>query len=214
MENRFERNCGISLIIAAVLMTITMAMHPAGGSIEHLLKISPVIIVTHSIALASLPFALLGFWGLTKRLNDGSVLPVGAFITMSMGMVAVLCAAAANGLILPIFINHYKDATPEMISSIKPILSYNSALNHAFDYIYMGAACGSVLIWSMLILQTARLPKWLGWLGVMLALTLIISTIIGFVFTNLTGFRIFILGFVVWTVCTALLLMKGNAVRG
>lgn len=208
MEHRFERHCGISLITATVLMVITMILHPAGGSMEHLLKISSIIIISHSIALVSLPFGLLGFWGLTKRLDNAGILPMGAFITMSLGMVAVMCAAAANGLILPMFINHYKDAPPEIINSINPILKYNSALNHAFDYIYMGASCIAVFTWSVLILQTGRLPKWLGWLGIVLALVLIVSAIIGFVFTDLTGFRIFILGFVVWTICAGLLLMK------
>ena len=177
-----------------------MVMHPAGGSIEHLLKISSTIIITHSIVILSIPFGLLGFWGLTHRLGINTILSIAAFITMSVGMIAVLCAAAINGLTLPLFLRHYDRATPELLNSIKPILTYNSSLNHAFDFIYMGAACLSILLWSILILKTSLLPKWLGWLGIVLSSIAVVSTIGGFDFVDLTGFRIFISGFIVWTV--------------
>ena len=210
MKNTFEYRCGTALIIACLLMIVTIVMHPAGGSFEYLLKISSMIMITHSIALLSVPFALLGFWGLTKRLDNNNFLSIAAFITMSLGIVAVMCAAVTNGLVLPIFIDYYRDATPDKISLIKPILHYNTALNHGFDLVYIGASCLSIFLWSLVILQTGRLPKWFGWMGIALALVAVISMIMGFVFVNLTGFRIFIMGFVVWTILAGLFLRKEN----
>ncbi|MEO8404947.1 MAG: hypothetical protein ABI480_10135 [Chitinophagaceae bacterium] len=208
MNNKFEYRCGTSLIIASLLMVVTMVMHPAGGSIEYLWKISSMIMITHSIALISVPFGLLGFWGLTKRLDSGNILSIGAFITMGLGTIAVMCAAAVNGLVLPLFINHYRDSTPEKISAIKPFLNYNISLNHAFDLIYIGAACGAILLWSIVVLKTGRMPKWFGWLGILLAFIAIGSMIAGFIFFSLTGFRIFIFGFVVWTILAGFFLRK------
>ena len=58
-----EKNAGISLIVFTVLIFFTMVLHPAGGSFEHLLKITSLIVVTHAVAIASIPFAVIGFWG-------------------------------------------------------------------------------------------------------------------------------------------------------
>ncbi len=75
-----ERSSGTALLLGSLLMIITMGLHPAGGSIEHLIRISPVIIITHSLAIVSIPFMLFGFWGLTKMLYGQPLLSTFAFI--------------------------------------------------------------------------------------------------------------------------------------
>ena len=194
-------------------MVVTMVLHPAGGSLEHLYKITTLIIITHSLALVSLPFSLLGFWGLRKRLEKQKLLSNAGFVTMALGIFAVMCAAATNGIALPLFINHFRDATPGTIESIKLIIIYNTSLNQAFDFIYIGAACGSVLLWSVAILKTGSFPKWIGRYGIILTLFTIIALIAGFIFVNLAGFRIFILGFVSWIVIIGINLRKPVIIR-
>jgi hypothetical protein len=189
-----------SLVIATVLAVFTMVLHPMGGSFEHIQKISAVIMVTHALAILSVPFWILGFWGLTKQLEDDSFISLAAFIVMSVGMFAVVLAAAINGLALPLFVSHYQDATPETINAIKPVLVYNTSLNHAFDLVYTGASCLAVLFWSIAILKTRRLPVWLAWFGIILSLVAVVPMNGGFFITGLTGFRIFVLGFAVWTI--------------
>jgi len=139
-----------------------MVLHPAGGSVEHLINITGVIVVTHSIAILSLPFGWIGFLGLARKIGAdrfGAMLGMGM---ITLGLVAVLLAAATNGLVLPIFLQHFKDATPETITAIKPIMQYSSAVNHAFDYIYTGTFCLAILCWSVTILFTRSLPVWLA----------------------------------------------------
>ena len=208
MEKKSEAGYGISLIAGSLLMVVTMILHPAGGSLEHLFKITTFIVVSHSLALVSLPFILLGFWGLTKRLEKQKLLSDAGFITMLLGIFAVMCAAATNGLALPLLMNHFRDATPEAINSIKPIITYNTSLNQAFDFIYIGALCGSVSLFSVAILKTGSLPKWTGYFGIILSLLTIVAIIAGFTFVNLTGFRIFALGFVSWIVVTGINLRR------
>src|SRR5215212_3852432 len=101
MNNSFEKKAGISLIVFTILLVFTMVLHPAGGSIEYLISITNRIVITHSIALLSLPFGWIGFWGLTRRIGTehfGSML---AFGMISFGLVAVMIAAATNGLVMP-----------------------------------------------------------------------------------------------------------------
>jgi hypothetical protein len=93
-----------------------------------------------------------------------------AFAMIPLSLLAIMLAAATNGLILPIFLQHYHDATPETLASIKPILGYSFAVNHAFDYIYTFAFCLAILGWSTAIMITKKLPVWLGWLGILLSI--------------------------------------------
>ena len=92
-----------------------MVLHPAGGSFEHLLKITSMIVVTHAVAIASIPFAAIGFWGLTSKLGSRNFFAVTAFAVMALSLVAVLLAGTMNGIVLPLFIQHYRDAGPAVI---------------------------------------------------------------------------------------------------
>jgi hypothetical protein len=205
MNYTTERQSGIALILFVILLAFTMVLHPAGGNIQHLIRITNLIVVTHSIAILSLPFGWMGFRGLTHRLGAGNFYSMLALVLASLALIAVLLAAAANGLIMPVFLQNYKDATPETETAFKPILQYGFAVNKAFDYIYTGALCLAILCWSISIWRTRKLPGWLGWLGmvsVILVLTVFIS---GVAINSLLGVRLFAAGIVAW------LLLVGRA---
>jgi len=212
MKNQLNYYSGIALITGSILSIIAMTLHPSGGSFEYLLKISNIIIASHSFALLSVPAILFGFWGLTRRLAPAEILATGGFITICIGMFAVTCAAAINGLAMPFFVNQYRDATAEKISLLKPVMRYSWALNHAFDYVFIGAACVAVLLWSVAIIKTKVFPKWVGYLGIATAISAVAAIIAGFVFVDLTGFRVFIAGFVLWVVITGVFLKRQEAV--
>ncbi len=208
MKNQTNYYSGTALITGAAIMTITMVMHPTGGSLEHLRQISTMIIVAHSLAILSIPVTLFGFWGLTKMLSADNPWSMGAFITMCVGLFAVLLAAAVNGLALPLFISHYKETSPEMTNSLTLLLTYNSALNHAFDYIFIGGVCIAVSLWSVVVIKTSSFPKWVGYFGLFTCILVIAGFIAGFIFVDLTGFRVFIAGLVVWMAIVGVLLKR------
>jgi hypothetical protein len=79
-----------------------------------------MIVITHSVAILSLPFGWIGFWGLTLKLGTDKFGSVLAFAMISLGLIAVLLAGATNGLVFPIFMQHYKDASPETMTAIDP----------------------------------------------------------------------------------------------
>src|SRR5580658_1806195 len=117
MNPSFEKQAGLSLIIFTFLILFTMILHPAGGSFQHILNMTSMLLATHSVAILSLPFAAVGFWGLTRKIGAGNFLSVTAFFMASFALVATLLAATANGLILPIFIRQYQNAGPDMIDT-------------------------------------------------------------------------------------------------
>ena len=208
MNNQFERKAGFALIVFTILLVLTMVMHPAGGDVEHLIRITPLIITTHSIATFSLPFGLIGFWGLTRRIGTDNFWSVLAFGSISFGLVAVMIAAATNGLVMPVFLNNYKDASAETIESIRPIMGYGFSINHAFDYIYTGAFLLSILCWSISILHTGKLPVWIGWAGGVLVIIIIGTIASGLAMSSLMGLRVFVSCIVIWILLVGIRLTK------
>jgi hypothetical protein len=208
MNNLFERKAGISLIIFAFLLVVTMVLHPVGGSIGHIINISGIIVVAHSLAIFSLPFGWVGFWGLTRKIGTDNFMSVLGFAMMSLGLVAALLAAATNGLAMPIFLQHYKDAPPETLSAIEPILRYGYAVNHAFDYVYTGAFCVAIGCWSIAIWRTRTLAVWIAWFGLVLALGTAAIFVSGVAVNNLHGLRIFVSCIMLWILLIGVVLRR------
>lgn len=208
MKNQLEKNAGISLIIGSVLGVITMVIHPVGGNIDHLINISGVIIVSHTIALFSIPFLMFGFWGLSRRIGFDNSFSVLALVTASLSLAAVMMAAAINGIVVPFFVDNLKDASPEKIKTAEMILSFGFSLNQAFDYIFVGGICQAFLLWSIAIIKGKTFPNWIAFLGIALGLGFLIAMISGFVLSDLRGFRIFFFGIVAWMIAAGIMLQK------
>ncbi|MEL7001506.1 MAG: hypothetical protein AAFN93_02095 [Bacteroidota bacterium] len=208
MEDQLYKNAGRALIIGSVLMVLTMILHPVGGDIHHLIRISQVIIISHSLAIASIPINFYGFWGLTTKLGKTDIFSLLAFIIMGMSLLGAMLAASINGLALPFFVDHYGEANADTINAIHPVLEYSFALNKAMTIIYIVGSCLSVSLWSMAIIKQKSLPVWIGYLGLSLGVIAVILLLSGFVFNDLHGLRIFVVGNVVWTILTAYSLIK------
>ena len=207
MQQTQEKNAGICLILFTVLMLFTMVLHPVGGDFEYLLKMKGLIITTHVIALLALPFAYIGFWGLAKKIGTENFFSISSFAFVVFGLIAVMIAATANGLVLPIFIQQYGEASAETVSSLKPLLRYNFSVNNAFDYIYTAAFCLSMLFNSIAILQTKKLHRGLAYLGIVLSVVAALMVVFAPPH-NLYVFRMFVLSIVVWIFLAGIALMK------
>lgn len=213
MENQLKKSAAYALILGCIFATFTMVVHPAGGSFEHLLRATKMLYITHSIAILSIPPMLFGFYGVYKSFNTTQNFSLFAFFTISVGLISIMIAGALDGLVLPMFINIYKDATPDKIETLKPILSYNFALNHAFDFIFIGSVCIAIIIWSILILKTKTYPAWLAYLGLLLTFGFLIGLAAGFNYVNVLGFRVFIFGFVGWIIAIGFLMLRSKSAK-
>lgn len=210
MNGSIEKTAGFALLTGALLMLSTMTLHPQGGNLQHLLKVAPVIIFSHSLAILATPILAVGFWGLTKRMGANHILPMLSFSFMITALLAGLMAATINGLALPIFIQNFKGQDAEIANSIKPILRNNMAFNHAFDYIFLAAVSLSILGWSFAMIVLNKLPVWIGYFGGLLSLTALIMLLSGFIFVNLHGFRLFIFADVIWICLVGIALIRSR----
>lgn len=200
MNTNLQKQAGIALIAFTILLVLTMVLHPVGGSVERLIRISGLIIGVHALAIFSLPFGGLGFWGLTRQLGRERLLPLLGFIMACFGLIAAMLAASANGLIMPFFLQRYKDAEPAVIDSIQPVLRYSFMINLAFDYVYTIAFSLAIGCWSVSILRTRLLSVWLGWLGLAQMAAAVVTLASGVAVNHLMGFRLFVMTMVVWLV--------------
>jgi len=203
MKSQSSKTTGLSLLIGSFLMFATMLLHPGpeGGLTQGM----TFAIISHAIAIASLPVSAIGFFGLSKLLDEEELLSRVAFSTMVLGLLSGAIAAALNGLAMPMF---SQDFTPEMFEKAEVIFDYNKSLNHSFDYILIAAMFLSTLLWSAAILRTKVLPKWLGYLGIGLFIIGLITVFSGFNFLNVGGFRLFVYGWVVWIVGTGISILR------
>ena len=208
MNNQQEKASGVALLSGSFLMVVTMVLHPVGGSLEHLWRVSTMIIIAHAIGIFSLPITLLGYRGLASKLHEAFFMSQLGKLFITFAMIAGMLAAAINGLALPMYINRYREAGPEVLENMKMILRYGTSLNHAFDYIMIGGMCLAILCWSIAILKTRVFPVWLGYLGILLSGTAVVMVLSGFYLVDLHGFRLFIFGVVAWTACAGVLMVR------
>lgn len=214
VSTRSEKNAGIALLAGSFLMIATMILHPAGGDIQHLIKIQRIIIVSHALAILSIPFSFVGFLGLTRKLGTENFFSLTAFCCMGFALVATMGAAATNGLALPFFLQGYQEASPKTLATVKIMVRYNFALNHAFDYILLGALLLAILLWSIAALLTRKLHSWIGYLGLGLTLVAGIALTAGYDFVSLYGFRIFVLGSMLWIGWVGVAMLRSDGVQG
>lgn len=212
MKNQHSKSSGSALIFGSLLIVATMILHPSGGNIEHIIKISNIIMITHAMAIFCLPIISYGFYGLTNMLLDKNGISILAFIIISFGLIAVMFAAVFNGLVLPQFAVAYSDSVHENINVLRLIIDYGFSINKSLDYVFITACCLSIILWSGLIIRSLNFPKWIGYFGMALIICALISVLSGIGFTSLIGFRIFVFGLVGWILAAGSILIKSKEV--
>ncbi len=208
MENKLYKSTGLALVIGSFLAIITMVLHPAGGSIQHIIDISTLIKNTHTLAICSLPLILFGFYGLTNRLSDKWQLSILSFIIIAFGLFAAMLAALFNGIILPNFLGGYSENLEQNMTTIAPIVKYGFTVNKALDYVFIITLCCAIAIYSIIIIHSKKLPQLIGYIGLFILLFSIMGLIANFAFTSLIGFRIYVFSIAAWILYSGVALIR------
>lgn len=201
MEKSFQRSAAICLLLGMILMVATMVLHPSGGSIEHIVKISSMAMVSHSLAILSIPFLFFGFYGLSVLLLNKSQWTMLALSSAGFALVAVMLAGSINGIVLPMYALRHADETGSNLEMVKRVVNYGFMLNKTMDYIFIGGFSLAQFIWSLHMIHTFFFPRWMGWLGVLLVLLVLVASLLQFNMVGLLGFRIYVLGTASWLLC-------------
>lgn len=198
METKFYKLAGYCLISGCLLMVLTMVLHPTGGDIGHIIKISRMAIIAHSIGVLSVPFTTFGFYGLSKSLQTDSKVSFLGFVFMGFALAAVLLAAALNGLVLPMYVLQHPGETGHNLESLQLIVAYNTTFNAALDFIFISGYTIAMLIFSVLMTKHIVFPRWLGIWGMLLTVGIIFSAGLQLNFISVRGFTVYVLFIVSW----------------
>lgn len=200
---------GISLLLGAFLMTVTMVLHPAGGDNAHIVKMATMYMVAHGIAIFAVPFTVFGFFGLSQKWAKLSKWSFLAFGFATLSLIAAVFAAMINGVILPNFLisGIEKGFSDETLQAFRTFIF---RFNAACDYVLMGALMSAIFIWSLLLLRSEGKDKWLAYFGLILVILSLIFSISGFNFLSVFGFRVFVFSVVIWIVAAGWGLFAGK----
>lgn len=206
METQFRRTSGFCLLTGSVLATLTMILHPLGGGLAEIAHTKNIFLFSHSIAILAIPFIAFGFWGLSTALVTKSRVSFLAFCIICFGLVAVMIAGAFDGVVLPLFASRYWNSDIDA-TFLQVVRNYGKYINLCMDYIFIAAITLSVLIWSVVIVTTAQLPKWLGYYGLLLVAVIATCLVFNLNLTSVFRFSLFIFGIVSWKVLASILLI-------
>jgi hypothetical protein len=202
VKSTFQKTSGYSLLIASALLILTMSIHPIGGSLEHIQNMQHVFVFSHGLAIFCLPFIAFGFYGLTCVLSDDRKFSLLAFIILITGLIAAMFAGLTNGILIPNFVSNHLDDSNTNFNTVELIVKFGFEFNKALDYILVAAISAAILIWSILMQRSIVYPRWLGLLGGVLFVLFLVGWHMGFNYSSLWGFRIFIFMLVGW-ICFA-----------
>lgn len=207
MEYSFRKTSALCLLIGSLLATITMVIHPSGGSMEKINQMRTAIVFSHSLAIFCMPFIGFGAWGLSVLLQTPSRIAMLPFFVFVTGLIAAMIAGSVNGLVLPYFVGrYYESGVDEAV--LKAIIGYGRYINAAMDYIFIAATTFAIGMWSVIIILTAKLPKWIGYYGILIIIAGVVGVFMKFNFISVSGFRIFIFSLVSWLILVGVLMIR------
>jgi hypothetical protein len=165
--------------------------------------------LSHSLAIACLPFMAFGSLGLSFILQTKNRISWLALFIFCFGLIAAMVAAVINGLVLPQFIAHsVVESCNESV--VKAITVYGHYFNVSMASIFIFATTASVAIWSALIIRSAHFPKWPGYLGLLLFAFEMVCLCSNLNFTDLYGFRIFVTGLAGWQIFAGICMWRAR----
>jgi hypothetical protein len=185
-------------------MIITMVSHPGGkiapAEVDHVAR---MLIVVHSLALASIPVIFLGAWGMSRRIGGADRSAWAGLVLYALASVAVMNAAVCDGLIAPTLIRKIVAATPETRDVWQTLMNFNFQMNQAFARAYAVGSSLAVVLWSVSILRCRALGRGVAVYGCILGAVTAGGIVSGYLTPDRHGFAMLIFGQAIWFLVVA-----------
>ena len=210
-ENRLA---GLALIAASCGMIITMAFHPQGHiTSAQLPGMIRTLILVHGLALACIPVLFLGTWGLSRRMATPSRLNVAGLVLYAFGLVAVMGAAVADGLVTPRVLEQIVAAADSQSSmdTWRMFSRYTFFWNQAFAQVFVGMSSLAIMAWSAAGWQSRGIPRSLAIYGSLLGPVTLIAMFSGHLPLDAHRFGAIVLGQSIWFVIAGAVLWNSDS---
>ena len=212
-ENRLA---ALALIAGSCGMIITMAFHPQGHiTSAQLPSMIRMLILVHGLALACIPVLFLGTWGLSRRLVTPSRLNVVGLVLYAFGLVAVMGAAVADGLVTPRVLEQIVASADSQstMETWRMFSRYTFILNQAFAQVFLVASSAAIIAWSAAGWRSRMLPLGLAIYGGVLGLVTVAALFSGHLPLDVHRFGAVMLGQSIWFVISGAVLWGGGETR-
>lgn len=204
-----ERLGGLAFLFATLLMILTMAFHPTGHDLldpDRSSAAARIAILTHAVALLSLPLWTLGGIALTRALGSRAI-PFTALVVYGFGLIAAMIAGAASGLIGPGIAEIILGATGDA-GAWRVAFHYNGLVNRAFASIFVIASAGAIALWSAGGMKERTFPKGMTIFGIVAGLAIVAAFVGGHVGLDVHGFGLIMLTEEIWFVAVGVWMMR------
>jgi hypothetical protein len=185
-------------------MIITMISHPGGkispAEVDHVAR---MLVLVHSLALASIPVIFLGAWGMTRRTGGPDRLAWAALVVYALASIAVMNAAVCDGLLAPVLMRKIVAATPETRDMWQTLMNFNFQMNQAFARVYAVGSSLALVLWSVSILRYRALGGGVGIYGFVLGVVTAAGICSGLLTPDRHGFGMLIFGQAIWFLLVA-----------
>lgn len=208
-----DRESGWMLIGGTLASLVTMAMHPnVRQMLDDFATHGPRNVVAHGLALLAIPFTLVGYGALARRLatrHAASARLGYACVAIASGAVAV--AAIASGLLSTMLVARLVRLDGSEEAFARALLGYTGLVNQAFATVFVAGWSLAMLVWSLAVLRGAALARWLGWYGLLLGGVLLVVTLLGRLRLDVHHFGLIVVAQGVWTIGAGVELVRSRA---
>lgn len=170
-EVRAAHVAGTLLIAAAVLEVAAMSHHPSvhsndvGGIVAELGRMSALTGMVHGTLMVLM---LVSLYCLTQHcVQRGPRRPLvrAGLIVYAAGTLAMLGAALVSGFLVVDVASHLAYSTPAEEHAARQLLMWCHAINQVLAKAGTAALSAGIALWSIDLLRSAGLARWIGVLG-------------------------------------------------
>lgn len=169
-----NRMSGLALIAGQTGLILTLSLHPRAISLAQADQAAHKLIVVHSLALAGLPFMVLGAVGLSRALASSNRLGLVGFVLYGLASAALLSGIVVDGLVMPSILRQMAGGGPSG-DLWRALFKYNGFLDMAFVQVSLVASALAIAVWSAAVVRNARLPRGVGIYGLLLGTLAVIA---------------------------------------
>jgi hypothetical protein len=205
---------GLALVFGTIGYVATMALHPVGitnVSAEALTRESQITVAVHALGLLSLPVVVFGLFGLSSRAGWHRPSTQFAFITYCLSVVAVMLAAAADGLIGPALVQKTIGANEALVQSLRTAFEFNYQVNQAFAKVFVVGAAIAIISWSYAVASLGSFERRVAWFGWFVGAASLAGLFSGHVRMDVHGFGAIVLLQAVWNIALGVSMMRSQS---
>jgi len=173
---------GLALIIGSIASLAIIGLHPTGQDIVASSMSGGTNALNtgvHALAIAAEALMVIGTLGLTVRLASQRDLVVSAFVVYTLGMITLIVAAIASGLIATSVLAGAAGADAAGRETMMGWFRYTGHVNQAFARVGFGFASVGIVLWSWAMIRDG-FSRALGVFGIAAG----VAMLAGFVFTE------------------------------